>query len=230
MQAGESLSFISTPEELAVVEQQDTKEQEVVWDTFGELIEGLMYRYPRAFRSIERPEESGAVTVSEGSFSLAFADSSYLHVVAYGHSDKDGYIDLGLSIVEHDSDGHSLGGYLYEMSGEGVRYSRHTGRLADQQDESSDEPVQDTDDDTTPEHFSLLAYYERAEEAYKYLFSEDEALRKIAADALRQLEEEASLGLTERELGFGWGVPTLDDAKKLKDLADLVSPFTVPVR
>ena len=225
MQAGESLSFITSPEELAVSETQSDEEQEAVWSGFGELIQELMLRYPQAFRSIERPEESGLVTVSEGSFWLPFADTSYLHVVAYGHSDKDGYLDLGLSVVEHDPEGNSLGGYLYEMSGNSVRFSRHTGRLGNE--EGSDEG--DTDDDA-PEHFSLLGYYEHAEEAYKHLFSDDEKLRELAAEALRQLEEEASLGLTERELGFGWSMPTLEDTQKLKDLADLVSPFNVPAR
>ncbi len=224
MQAGESLSFITLPEELAVVEVQSEIEQEAVWDSFGGLIQELMARHPDAFRSIERPEESGTVTVSEGSFWLPFADSSYLHVVAYGHSDDDGYLDLGLSVVEHDPEGNSLGGYLYEMSGEAVRFSKHTGRLGREDEDEGDSG----DDDATKDHFSLIGYYERAEEAYSLLFSEDESIRELAAGALRQLEEEAALGLTERELGFGWSAPTLEDARKLKDLADLVSPFTVP--
>lgn len=229
MQAGESLSFISTPEELAVVEQQDRKEQAEVWDTFGDIIQGLIYRYPQVFRSLEQPDESGPVMVTEGSFSLAYTDGSYLHVVAYAHSDKGGYIDLGLSIIEHDADGYGCGGYLYEMSDAGVRYSAHTTGYIDQSDDDTSDS-EDEDEDTAPRHFSLLSYYERAEEAYKNLFSEDEAVRQAAAETLREIEEEASLALTERELGFGWGVPTLEEALKIKSLADLVSPFTVPVR
>ena len=223
MQAGESISFISTPDELAVVEAQSEEEQEAVWDSFGALMEGILYRYPDAFRSVEQPEESGTVTISEGSFRLPFDDGSYLHVVVYHHSDEGGYIDLGLSIVEHDGDGKSLGGYLYEMGDGAIRFARHTERFNDEMDDGQKDAMRQ-------EHFSILSYYERVAEMYANLFSDDEELRKIAQDSLRQLEEEASLSLTERELGFGWGAPRLMDVVKLQRIADSLSPFSVPSR
>ncbi len=227
MQAGESLSFIATPEELAVIDAQSEVERDAVSVAFGELIHGLMMQNPNAFRSIERTEESGAVTVSEGSFSLTFADGSYLHLVAYRQSDGGGFLDLGLSVVEHSQEGVNLGGYLYELGDEGVRFAQHKGLIRSSATDGDDG---DTADEEDYEHFSLIGYYEYADEAYLYLFDEDEEQRKLAEDSLRQLEEAASLGETERELGFGWGSPTLDDIEKLKGLASLVSPFKVETR
>lgn len=228
MQAGESLSFISTPEELAVVDARGEVEQEAIWEAFGTLAQGLLAQYPDAFRSIEQTEESGLITVFEGSFSLPFSDGSYLYVVVYGHSDDVGYLDLGLSIVEHSQEGANLGGYLYEMSGERVRFAQHKGLLRNAVsggDDSTEGP-----DTVDYEHFSLVGYYEYANEAYSLQFSEDDGVRELAEEAIRQLELEASLGQTERELGFGWGSPTLEDIEKLQGLTSLVSPFKVESR
>ena len=218
MQAGESLSFISIPEELAVPEPQSEQEKEIIWRSFGSLIQTLMVQYPDSFRSVERTEEIGPITIKEGSFQVSFADGSYLHIVAYGHRDDIGYLDLGLSIAEHSDEGYNLGGYLYEMTGDSVLFTRHR-------------DIEDTTEDREDEvrfHFSVIDLYEGTDEMYALQFSDDEDQRAAAQEATRQHEEAAELTLVEQELGFGWATPTGEDIDKLEALMTFVVPFTVP--
>lgn len=216
MQAGESLSFITIPDELAIPEVIVEDEKEATWRAFGTLVQQLMITHPDTFKSIEQLEESGIVTVIEGSFQVRFADGSYIHIVAYSHSDDEGILDLGLTLVEHSDEGVYLGGYLYEMSGADITCSPlHS---------SNDEE----DEQERKYHFSLLSMYKERNELYGLLLSEDDDQRESAENDWRQVNEAAQLSLIEKELGFSTTTPTLEDIQKIKALVAMASPFTMP--
>ncbi len=215
MQAGESLSFIAIPEDLAVQEAQSEAEREAVVMEFALMHRSLLERYGDSFRSIETQEESGMVVVNEGSFQLLFGDGSYLHLVSYSHSDQEGLLDVGLSIAEHTHEGRYVGGYLYELSGEDVRYSYQGAAEGEDEDEQLF-------------HFSIIDMHERNNALYQMQLSEDEGVRSLAEVLWREVEEVSTLGLMERELGFSMLNPTVEDMQKLRALVNLVDPFETP--
>jgi hypothetical protein len=218
MQAGESLSFITLPDELSVPEVQSDEEKEMVFDRFTTLVKSLMARYPEEFESLETLEESGIVTVVEGSFQMLFSDGSYLHLVAYAHKDDEGLLDLGLSIAEHNEEGVYSQGYLYELSGSEVFYTAHP---------SSDE--QDEDDTAAEQHFSVIGLYRHSLELYANQFSADETVRSEARAEWEYMNESAQLGQMERDLGFSRRNADLEDIEKIETLVMMASPFRPPL-
>ena len=215
MQAGESLSFITIPNELSVPEVRLEEEKEAVWKAFATLVQRVMITYPDSFQSIEQPEESGTVTITEGSFQVAFADGSYIHIVAYGHSDEEGIIDLGLTLVEHSDEGVYLGGYLYDLSDSDVMCSRLYTSTED-------------DEEDTHYHFSLIAIHEGRSEIDSLRFSDNEDVRALAEENWRQVEEASQIGQMEKELGFSSTTPTLEDIEKIEALLSFAVPFVAP--
>src|SRR5690606_6613968 len=124
MQAGESLSFITIPDELSAPEGISEIENEAAFDAFNALMQAIITERAEWITSIEQHEQSGMVTVFEGSFQVSFAEGSSIHLVAYGHKNEGGYLDLGLSLAEHSETGRYLGGYIYEMDAADIRVSR----------------------------------------------------------------------------------------------------------
>ena len=217
MQAGESLSFITVPEELSIKEAQPKVERETVREEFVLFYKLLIEKHRDSFRSMEVMEESGPVMVHEGSFQLPFADGSYLHLVPYSLSDEEGFLSIGLSIVEHTHEGKYVGGYSYVLAEDDVQYSYQGA-------------AEDEDEDEQFLHFSVIDARKQSEEVFQMQMSEDEAMRSLAEVVRQELEEAEILGAMERELGFSMSYPTIEDMQKLKALVNLVSPFEVPQR
>jgi len=218
MQAGESLSFISVPEELAVPEIFSEDERAVVLYNFYHCVKGMLSQLGSNVRSMERPEETYTVTAREASFQLSFSDGSYLYLVAYGHEFEGEYLDLGLSITEHSDEGHYLGGFSYEMNGADLRYAAHH------------TPTPSTDDAYEEDrgyHFSLLDQYEHKDQLEFLLMTGDVDVRERAKHDVDAWQEEVELALASKDIGFSWREPSPEEIQLIRELVRLASPFKV---
>jgi hypothetical protein len=210
MQAGESLSFITMPHELATPERPSDQDAELVALAYIHAVNRLMDRYPEVFQNVE----SDDLTVIEGSFQVLHSDGSYVHIALFSIKDSEGLLSVGVSLVEHSDEGKYLGGYLFELTGEEVTCSRHG---------SSDEIGGDEDDETL--HFSVLDMFKNKEELYQAMLHEDEDLRQDAEANWGKLNDAAKLAAYEKELGFGIAYPSIEDINKLQQLMDMAGPF-----
>jgi len=219
MQAGESLSFIIPPDELAIREEYPEQEQALTLYTFYTAVTTLLASEGETIRSLERPEEVGTVIAREGSFQMCFEDGSYLHIVPYGHEFEGEYLDLGLSITEHSEEGEYLGGYSFEMSGAELQYSAHNSPLP------SDDPGYE---EGKLYHFSLIDQYEHKDQLDYILIAGEEDERAYVQKALDAWKEEEDLALTSKDVGFSWRSPSTEDVLLIRGLLRMASPFKVP--
>lgn len=211
MQAGESLSFVVFPDELAVKPEQPEDEKELVKTAFGYAFNRLMRNNTEHFNW--KPVDDRVVI--EGSFQVLYSDGSYIHLVAYRHSDSEGLLDLGVSVAEHDEEGNYRRGYLFEMDNDGVTCGQHHA--------SGDEG-----EDEAKFHFSVLAMYDNKAEIETLLLSENPEEKAVAEDGWRAIHEAAKIGQYEKELGFSIVRPTLEDIAALQALMQNAIPFVVP--
>ncbi len=218
MQAGESLSFIAIPEELATPETLSDDERAFTAYHYYHLVKGMLARSKDIVRSLERPAESGTVFAREASFQVPFNDGSYLYLVAYGHEYENEYLDLGFSITEHSDEGDYLGGYSFELVGADLRYSTH---------HSPSLPTDDSYEVDRKYHFSLLDQYEHKDALDFLILAGDEETRQQAEDEYDAWKVEIDLALISKDVGLSWREPSPEDILTLKELANLASPFKV---
>lgn len=221
MQAGESLSFIASPDELeASVDTYSDEEREMALYLFYRIIKPLLSQIDGTVRTMDRPEQIGIVTAKESSQQILFSDGSYLHIVAHGHELDGKYLDMGLSVVEHNQEGKYLNGYIYELNGSELRYSVHR--------ELPEGVIEDLDEGDLSYHFSLIDQYEHQDELYAAMFTDDNEVREYAQEQMTAWEEESALALAEKEVGVAWRQPSFEDIDKLSSLIKFASPFKVP--
>lgn len=219
MQAGESLSFITVPEELAISESYSDDERAYVLYTFYHATKDLIQHPSGVTRSLERPEEIGIVTAKEAAFQVPYVDGSYLYFVAYGHEFEGDYLDLGLSITEHTEEGDYLGGFSFELTGADLRYAAH---------HSPDTDGGEGFDVDRKYHFSLLDQYEHKDELEMLAFSDDEQTRSSAQQSLDEWTEEVELALTSKDIGLSWSELSPMQMNLLSRLLEFVVPLRVP--
>ena len=217
MQAGESLSFINRPYELEVKPNQPETEKQLVWREFTGLVQSILTHRPEHTRTMQHAEKSGIITVKEASYRIKYNDQSYLHFVAYAHQDEIGYLDLNLSIMEHDSEGGFLGGYLYETGQDEIIFSHQP-----RPDFTEEELL----DDEEKYHFSLIDMYQSYEETYEQALLGDGYDAQEARDLLNTMQQEAEVGLMERDLALSYSNPSPEDIYKLQVLCGYLEPFT----
>lgn len=222
MQAGESLSFITVPHELITPEPRPVEEREYVLYTFYRSVKNMLTRPSDSARSLERPEEAGVFIARESSYQVPFNDGSYLHLVAYGHEYDGDYVDLGLSITEHNDSGEYLGGFSYEMDqGADLRYAAHHS--------PTNLSYERYDEDRTY-HFSLIDQYEHRDELEYLAATGNEEVRSAVQEMLNKWHEEADLSLVSKDVGLSWREPSAEEMQLIGELAKIAQPFKVPQR
>lgn len=217
MQAGESLSFITVPDELAEAVKLPEKEITDTWEAFSTLVQTALWRHEEHRIAVTLQGEGITQIVEEISLRCNFTDGSYLHIVPFAHRDDEGIAGLGLSLIEHDKEGGYVGGYVYETSpdNEMIMCSRQL---------DGTEIIQDDDESY---HYSVVQMHKDAVELIKSLRSDDPDISSQADLELRKLHEEAELALYERELGFSWTPARLEDVTALQALVAMAKPFSV---
>lgn len=222
MQAGESLSFITVPHELITPEPRPIEEREYVLYTFYRSVKNMLTRPSDSARSMERPEEAGIFIARESSYQVPFKDGSYLHLVAYGHEYDGDYVDLGLSITEHNNSGEYLGGFSYEMDQSAdLRYATHHSPTNTRHDEY---------DDDRAYHFSLIDQYEHKDELEYLAATGNEEIRSSVRELLNEWHEEANLAIVSKDVGLSWREPTAEDMQQICELTKIAQPFKVQQR
>jgi len=219
MQAGESLSFITVPEELAVPETYTQDERGYVAYQFYHAVKA-MFAHPKGVtRSVERPEELGIVIAKETAFQVSYNDGSYLYFVAYGHEDEEDYLDMGLSVTEHSESGDYLGGFSFELTGADLRYAAHHAPTPEDEDSYEEDRAY---------HFSLLDQYEHKDELEILAITGDEEVRAAAQKGLDEWKEEVDLALISKDVGLSWSEVSPEQIQLLNSLLQFAQPLRVP--
>lgn len=221
MQAGESLSFITVPEELAVPETFTDDERGYVLYKFYHGVKQMLSGSTDTVRFMERLEEFGVVMAKEASFQVPFNDGSYLYLVAYGHEYENDFLDLGLSITEHGDEGDYLGGFSFELTGADLRYAAHHAPTA---------PTDDSYEEDRKYHFSLLDQYEHKDELEMLAITGNDETREVAQQSLDSWKEEVDLALTSKDVGFSWREVSPDQIQLIAELMRLGIPVGAPRR
>ena len=150
---------------------------------------------------------------------MRFEDGSYLHIVPYGHEFEGEYLDIGLSLTEHNEEGEYLSGYSFELTGADLQYSAHHAPLL---------PEDLGYEEARLYHFSLIDQYLHKDELDYMLITGDEEVRSFVQKELNDWKEEVDLTLTSKDVGFSWRAPSREDVELISELLKLASPFKVP--
>lgn len=210
MQAKEALDFVEpfTPLEATCKSEKEKRDGERY---FLQLCLELLQKFPANVRSRQILEESGFMTVFESSLTLPFHDSSYLHILLYGHSNDGGYIDFGIALEEHDGNSLPTDGYIYSYDAQGL--IRTNVPRDDTEFEEGDDP-----------HFSVIAMYNSLDELSDLEISRDEEAREYARQTRASLDEGVLLERWECELGYDGQAPSRQELHQLTSILALASP------
>ena len=185
-------------------------ERRMIEERFVALCFSLLDRHVQAIRSVEEIEESGPINVFEASLIIPSLDSSYLHVLVFGHNNAGGFIDVNIAIEEHDDTKRPSGGYMYSYDATGLIRTK-----VDKEDDIED------DEDV---HFSIIAMYEGSRQLTELELNGSDDERLEAIELREELEQGATLGIWEHEMGYDGRLPSLEEVTHLAEILDYALP------